>query len=119
MKHIKFTFSEPIIGIESVPSEVFTFGPERLCVVNKGIAHRLHGMLMDFQIPLKSAHFAKNGGWNVIRLGDGFRFVTINDEIFVMRGFDNIYVEDELGNKVTDYDTHSDWDIDKVYPICE
>lgn len=114
MKHIKFTFAEPIIGIQYVHNEVFVGGSWQLCVADNGIAQRLRLMLMDLQIPLKPKRIGL-GGYNEIRLDGGFYFTFINDEIFVMHGNDDIYVEDELGNRVTNCNTHLDWDIDENY----
>lgn len=119
MKHIKFTFAEPIVGIQYVHSEVFVGGSQQLCIASKEIAQRLRGMLMDLHIPLKKPG-CRNSSYHEIYLGDGYYFHCysfVNDEIFVIHGYDDIYVEDELGNKVEGYETHPDWEINDVYPL--
>lgn len=118
MKHIKFTFAEPIIGIEYAHNEVFVGGSWQLCVASKEIAQRLRGMLMDLHVPIKKGPRPSKTAYCEIRLDGDFYFTFVNDEIFVMRGHDDIYVEDELGNKIEDFETHLDWDINDVYPLC-
>lgn len=119
MKHIKFTFAEPIIGIQYVHNEVFVGGSWQLCVASREIAMRLRGILMDLHIPIKKGPRTPGGGYHEIRLDRDYYFAFVNDEIFVMHGHDDIYVEDELGNKVEDYETHPDWEINDVYPLCK
>ena len=119
MKHIKFTFAEPIVGIQYVHNEVFVGGSWQLCVASKEIAMRLRGMLMDLHIPVKKRVRPSMMAYHEIHLGDDFYFAFVNDEIFVMHGHDDIYVEDELGNKVDNYETHPDWEINDVYPLCK
>ena len=120
MKHIKFTFAEPIVGIEYVHNEVFLDEENILCVANKEFACRIKGMLMDLNIPLAPCLRSRRGrgGYNRIKLKDGYHFDACSDEIFVMRGNNDIYVVDEFGNKIEDYETHPDWDINDVYPLC-
>lgn len=118
MKHIKFTFAEPIVGIQYVHNEVFVGGSWQLCVASRDIAQRLRGMLMDLHVPLKPK-LRSHSNYHEIRLDCDYYFAFVNDEIFVMHGYDDVYVEDELGNKVEDYDTHPDWEINDVYPLCK
>jgi len=119
MKHIKFTFAEPIVGIQYVHNEVFVGDFWQLCVASKEIAQRLRGMLMDLHVPIRKRARRSMTAYHEIHLGDDFYFAFVNDEIFVMRGHDDIYVEDELGNKVDNYETHPDWEINDVYPLCK
>ena len=121
MKHIKFTFAEPIVGIEYVHNEVFLDEENILCVASREFACRIRGMLIDLNIPLAPCLRLRHGrgGYNRIKLKDGYHFDACSDEIFVMRGNNDIYVVDEFGNKIEDYETHPDWDINDVYPLCK
>jgi hypothetical protein len=74
---------------------------------------------MDLHVPIRKGPRPSKTAYHEIRLDGDFYFAFINDEIFVMHGHDDIYVEDELGNKVEDYETHMDWEINDVYPLCK
>lgn len=121
MKHIKFTFAEPIVGIQYVHDEVFPTGERELSISSRAIRDRLRGVLMDLHVSLCPRPRRSNelGGYYKITLKDDYYFGFTNGEIFVMRGYDDLYIVDALGNKVDDSKAYSDLDIDKVYPICK
>lgn len=120
MKHIKFTFAEPIVGIQYVHDEVFPTGERELSISSRVIRDRLYGVLMDLHVPLCPRPRRSNEcGYYKITLKDDYYFGFTNGEIFVMHGYDDLYIVDALGNKVNDDKADSDFDIDKVYSICK
>lgn len=113
MKHIKFEFAEPIVGIQRVRNEVFLGDDNALWCSSKGLKQQIEYLLKTEGIPVRKLRQKAGEVFYKIHLGFLHYFVPNieTDEIIVMKGQDRVWVENEFGEDVT---PPSDLDIDDV-----
>lgn len=114
MKHIKFEFAEPIVGIQRVRNEVFLGDDGKLWVLSASVKQQIQYLLWVYGVKVIKLRARKDDSvYNKIRLQSGYYFAPSNDgeEILVMQGEDRIWVENELGEDIT---PASDLDVDEV-----
>jgi hypothetical protein len=112
MKHIKFSVADPIIGIQRLRNIVFMDDEHVLNVAYTRWAILIKQALIDAGIKEKYIKFYEPDDATVyfrIRLRHPYHFEqprpTIeDDEIIVFKDYDNIWLEDALGNHVGDID---------------
>ena len=103
MDHIKIQFAEPIVGIQRVRNEVFLGEDNTLWILSLKVYKEIERILrVDYKVDvhLRSRHRG-NGIYYKLVLGSGYTFFASDlDEIFVMRGEERIWVENELGDEI-------------------
>ena len=94
MKHIRFTFAEPIVGIQRVRNEVYTSDEKTIVVYDCDMMEKILGVFDDLHIK-----YTVNGAWSEIILGDDF-YVSLKmsnlDEFYVVKGHDSMRVLDSI-----------------------
>lgn len=105
MKHLKFSFAEPVAGIQRVRNEVFLAG-DKLMVSSKSLYLTVSNFLLDEGCgKLRSRIKNPNQALYEVELPDGYHYEISNDgdEIIVMKGRDSVWSVNELGTVSTIY----------------
>ena len=104
MKHLKFSFAEPIVGIQRVRNEVFLAG-DKLMVSSMSLSRTIIEFLADAGCGKRRRSANRNGAFYEVELPDGFHYEINNggDEIIVMKGCDSVWSVNELGTVSTIY----------------
>lgn len=109
MKHLKFSFAEPVAGIQRVRNEVF-LSDGKLLVSSKELFYKTESFV--YNEAYGGSPYLRHrperclrGVLYVVPCPDGHHFESSNDgdEILLVKGEDAIWVEDELGNCVKSY----------------
>lgn len=93
MKHLRFTFAEPIVGIQRVRNEVFTSDERTIVCYDYNMMHRICGVLRDLQV-----NCTMNSNSEII-LGDDYHIsldASNLDEFYVVKGYDDMRVLDSI-----------------------
>ena len=104
MKHLKFSFAEPVAGIQRVRNEVFLAG-DKLMVSSRSLSQTIIEFLGDCGCGKRRRPAKTNGAFYEVELPDGYHYEISNDgdEIIVMKGRDSIWSVNELGTVSTIY----------------
>lgn len=105
MNYLKFSFAEPIVGIQRVRNEVFLAG-DKLMVSSKSLYHTINQFLVDSGCQKVERRIAKsNQAFYEVELPDGYHYEMSNDPewILVMKGRDSVWSVNELGTVSTIY----------------
>ena len=89
MKHIVFTFEEPIIAIQRVRNEVFPSGDHTITVFNYNMMHRICNVLRDMHINCtmtSNSQIVLGEEYHIIinASGDEFAIATGKDDMRVL-----------------------------------
>lgn len=113
MQHMKFDFPEEICTIKRVRNEVFTEDDRTLCILRPKFFRAIVKFMKDrikaegFVIRRNTFEFDTLGAYKRVKLGGPYHFEcnSSTDTITLVKGYERIYVVDELGEPVSyDYD---------------
>ncbi len=109
MKHLKFSFAEPVAGIQRVRNEVF-LSDGKLLVSSKELFYKVDAFVSDEVYggaPYLRRRVSRyqRGAFYEYPCPEGYHFESSSDgeEILLIKGENSIWVEDELGNCVKSY----------------
>ena len=124
MKHMKFKVAEPILGIQEMRNYIFMGDEKTLYVLRNDHTQFIIKAIRDAVSELTSKRVCtvcpSEAGYNSIKLHGSFTFKYTPGEICLMHGKDDMWVEDDCGNKVShDYDIDVIADIQRLKELKE